>query len=491
MQLPARFCLLLLVPAALAACGSNSVAPACSGAKPSPACAPPGTPSLVAGGTVGPASPPPACQKLAVAPVYPQGQVQPLGTHKVGETVTFNVPAGAGSLSIISQAVDATSTITFRGTTIDNSVVPTNLIEPGGTKIYDDNLVPDAGMEATATVFYAGSSPVTGVLTIPNASPLLATSCAGLPPGSWSVTVNDFAYECFATKDPNCTGSNNTNSYAMSVLTRTGVAASTGTLDVAFYLVGANGLTPDTAIVDPHVKRLVSTLATLYAAAGICLGTVTFYDVPAWAKSRYANGIDASKEGPCDNLDQMFTLSQPGNTLNFFLVGLISSSQGSGGGQVVGIDGTIPGPTSLGGTVHSGAAVSAADLASGVCTGSLDLINCGSDRVAYIAAHEGGHWMGLYHPSESDGESFDPLQDTPTCGCEACAPVKQQSSCATAGKTPRPTTPTFVFPESCLTASGQCGGGDELMFWQLSEGIAQGKITGEQGQVMRSNSLVH
>jgi len=486
----------LAVALALQACGgSDSPAdagnPFCAASQPSPGCSPPGTPSLVAGGTVGPMTAPPngSCQKPVGTPSYPQGQVQDLGTHKVGEVLNFNVAQGAGSLSIISQAVNATASITFGGSSIDNTVVPTGLTEPNGTKIYDDLTAPDAGMEDLATVFYAGSSPATGAMTVPNASPLLASSCAGLPAGSWSVTVSDFAFDCFTNKDPNCTGANNTNTYAISVLTRSGVTPSTGTLDVAFYLVGAGSLTSATAILDVHVKRLVSSLSSLYAAAGLCLGTVTFYDVPAWAQSRYGTGIDADKEGPCDNLDQMFTLAQPGNTLNYFLVGQIAST--GTGGTVVGIDGTIPGPSAVGGTIHSGAAVSAADLSSGACTGGLDLINCGADRVAYIAAHEGGHWMGLYHPTEADGESFDPIHDTPTCGCEACATTKDLPNCATAGKTPRPAMPAFVFPESCLMSSGQCGGGDELMFWQLSEGIAQGRITSEQSQLMRSNPLVH
>lgn len=495
--------LTLLLGAALAvACGGDSSGgpdagpPAvCSATVASPSCSPPGTPNLVAGGMVGPSAAPSVCQKPHSTPSVRQssGLVQPLGTHKVGDVVSFNVPAGSGSLSIISQAINATDTITYKGRPLDNSVVPTTLLKPDGTLIYDDNVVPDAGMEETATVFYAASSPVTGVLTVPNATPLLSSTCVagGLPSGSWSVTVNDFAYECFLTNDPNCTGGNNTNTYDLSVLTRSGPTLATGTIDVAFYLVGAGGLTSAGAVVDPHVKRMVQTLSSIYASAGICLGAVTFYDVPAWAQSRYANGIDASDETPCGKLDQMFTLSQPGNTINFFLVGQISSTPG-GGGSVVGIDGTIPGPSGVGGTVHSGAAVSAADLSAGVCpvSGGLDLGGCGADRVAYIAAHEGGHWMGLYHPTEADGESFDPLRDTPGCSCEACAPPGERSNCATPGKT-RPANPAFVFPPSCTSQSGGCGGGDELMFWQLDGSVAKGKLSAEQGQVMRSNLLVH
>ena len=41
---------------------------------------------------------------------------------------------------------------------------------------------------------------------------------------------------------------------------------------------------------------------------------------------------------------------------------------------------------------------------------------CGADQVAYIAAHESGHYLGLYHTTEANAGIFDPLGDTPQCG---------------------------------------------------------------------------
>ena len=61
----------------------------------------------------------------------------------------------------------------------------------------------------------------------------------------------------------------------------------------------------------------------------------------------------------------MFTLSVAGNQLNFFLTGsFVTKSQGQV--RVAGIDGTIPGPSAFGGTIHSGAVVNGADLAGSV-----------------------------------------------------------------------------------------------------------------------------
>ena len=40
----------------------------------------------------------------------------------------------------------------------------------------------------------------------------------------------------------------------------------------------------------------------------------------------------------------------------------------------------------------------------------------GDEYTGIVFAHEVGHYLGLYHTSEQNGFSFDPLQDTPECG---------------------------------------------------------------------------
>ena len=174
----------------------------------------------------------------------------------------------------------------------------------------------------------------------------------------------------------------------------------------------------------------------------------------------------------------MFTLARAGNTLNFFLVGAITASN-SNGGQVVGIDGSIPGPSTLGGTIHSGAAVNGSNLGHGVCNpgAPIALGTCGADEVAYIAAHEGGHWMGLYHTTEAAGDTYDPLSDTATCPCTLCAQSAFRPKCGNG---------TDVSASDCVAAN-TCGGGDDLMFWQLESGTSKGKLSAQQAQVARAN----
>jgi hypothetical protein len=168
--------------------------------------------------------------------------------------------------------------------------------------------------------------------------------------------------------------------------------------------------------------------------------------------------------------------------MNLFLVqGLRDAS--SGGGQIVGIDGTIPGPSSLNGTVSSGAVVSASDLfgPQQACNpAAVNIAGCGPDRVAYIAAHETGHFLGLFHTTEQEGADFDPLTDTPKCPCTTCSSAP--ANCTLPGA-------PFMAADRCVSPPS-CGGGNNLMFWILQSGISSGYLSSQQAQVMRLNPLV-
>ncbi len=445
--------------------------------------------SIVSGGTISAPQPPAgACMKPVKPSALPGGQVQAFGTRTVGDSVSFNVPPGTGSVTLVEQAVDAGATVVFQGHVIENSAIPLNVITPDGIRIYDDNTCCDAdGGDPSAQypVYFGGGGPSTLALTIPNAAIALSAEYrdGGLPSGTWRMTVNDYAREC--ANDPSCTdGGSTAGTYDVTVLTKPGLPTS-GALDVGLYLVAtSSAFNNTTAPASPAIQRFVQTLSSYYAQVGVCVRKVTVYDVPAWAENQYGSNVDADKTGPCSALDQMLTLSQPANALNFFLVQSITASSLGAGQQVVGIDGTIPGPATIGGTIHSGAAVSLADLGSVGCTGSVDMTSCGPDRVAYIAAHEGGHFMGLFHTSESSGEFFDPLTDTGTCRCETCAPATKVGSCTRDG------TGTQVLPQNCRRTDGTCGGGDDLMFWLFDSSSAPGKLSPQQGQVMRLNPVV-
>jgi hypothetical protein len=447
---------------------------------------------------------PPACSRPISASALP-AQVLLHESHKTGDMVNFTVPPGTGSVTIVHQAQTANLQVVFKGQVVSNSAVPGILVMPDGGTAYNDNdpafappSSPDGGTDPSGLYsFFGGDSPSTGAFTVPNTTTSLG---AGVPAGSWSFQVNDYAYEC-ATQSGCSDGGALGNTYDVTVMAKPTPTGGTRTLDVAFYIVAnintraGQPLTAANAGSDPSVKRMLSTFTGIYAAANITVGTVAFYDVPAAAVTRFGTNVNADLTGPCDELDQMLLLSSahPGNTINLFLVQSITSKS-TAGGSVVGIDGTIPGPSSLSGTVHSGAAVSLADLFSGTanCIPGGTSLYCGADSVAYIAAHEAGHFLGLFHTTEQDGRDFDPLTDTPKCPCIPCASSTDLPRCTTGGTS---SNPIFLTASQCSGPSARpaCtgAGGDNLMFWQLSAGVSVGTISPQQAAVMALSPAVH
>jgi hypothetical protein len=444
---------------------------------------------------------PPAMCSAAVClrPVVPSSLSAPqliaFGPQAVGNKLSFNVPANTGSITIVQQAISAGLNITYQGSVLDNSAVPDQLRFPDGGLAYDDinqsdPASPDGGVEpANHYAYFGGGTPSTGTFTIPNTSTSVA---AGVPSGNnWSFLVNDYAFEC--TKISGCSsGTSSADTYDVSVLLRPLPQGSN--LDVNFYIVAnatnstGQPFTAANAPADLAVKRMLKTFGSLYLAAGINLRIVNFYDTSAADRSRFGTHINADKIGPCDELDQMMLLSaaHPGNTMNLFLVQSITSNSPSQGGTIVGIDGTIPGPSSYSGTVHSGAAVSLADLFQGVCGPNTDPSNCGADAVAYISAHETGHFLGLFHTTELTGDYFDPIADTAKCPCLSCATTSDLPNC----QKHTSSSPTLS-ADRCNGSPPNCGGADNLMFWQLySTNISKGKLTAQQAAVMQLNPLV-
>jgi hypothetical protein len=116
--------------------------------------------------------------------------------------------------------------------------------------------------------------------------------------------------------------------------------------------------------------------------------------------------------------------------------------------------------------------------------GGVDTSGCGADVVAYIAAHETGHFLGLFHTTESSGDYFDPIADTAKCPCMNCSTTTDRAKCT------KPDSTGPLLQANLCVVSGSCGGGDNLMFWQLYGGISKGTLSPQQASVMRINPLL-
>ena len=152
-------------------------------------------------------------------------------------------------------------------------------------------------------------------------------------------------------------------------------------------------------------------------------------EVVGAAASRFAVIEDQAEVG------ELFRMSAGAArpAINLFL---ISSSP-----VFLGIAGGIPGSMAVHGTRASGVALSFDDLSSAVMSGFP------IEFLSVVLAHEVGHFTGLFHTSEMDGTSLEPLPDTGVCDLSRDANA-----------------------DGMLTFDECSGlGGDNIMFWGVSD----------------------
>jgi hypothetical protein len=346
-------------------------------------------------------------------------------------TYTFSVASGSGGWTIIAQGP---------GTGL--GIV--KIVDPTGTTLWDWNNqpAPSTATADTALVFAPFVDQGTFAYTFPNT----ATS-SGVPPvtaGSWSVTL----------------GSNAPGNVTTEILQKNLTAATGRKIDVDFWVV-SNSYTASSLQSAPGwmggtgTSSVIASLNTGWGHAGIALATVTYHDVSSTLKSSYAT-IDSTQSGICVGLNELFQLavSQAGTAqnqtgVNFFLVDTISGN----GGNILGIDGAIPGPGGANGTPVSGAIA------------ALDLTDPGG--MGHILAHEGGHFLGLFHTTEIPASgatttSYDPITDSP--GCAAATMTSNPAAC-----------PDYAY----------------MMFPSITPGQNTMTVSPEEGTVMRAAPSVY
>ncbi len=173
------------------------------------------------------------------------------------------------------------------------------------------------------------------------------------------------------------------------------------TLLVDLVFVGVDGLDATTAQTDANFQTALDTFLGDWSAAGVDVA-VSYVDFEG--DSAAFTVIEVSDDDASE-LGALFETASPFNdrVVTFFFVTDIANTT-AGGATILGIAAGPPGAASLSRTSKSGVAIATLDLA----TAPTD--------VGRVMAHEGGHFLGLFHTTEKDGSQTDPLDDTPECG---------------------------------------------------------------------------
>lgn len=229
----------------------------------------------------------------------------------------------------------------------------------------------------------------------------------------------------------NFTASRRATSFKLTYRTGT---PSTSTLDVQAYITG-------TAYTTSQVQSALNVLKDVYEGAGLMIELKT----PITVSGSQYTVVDIDFT---DSTTSALVSQGAANAVNLFFAEDLSAD---GAGGLLGIASGIPGSIGITGS-YNGVLVG---LEAHRSNNSLD-----TQLLGETAAHEMGHWLGLFHTTESNGASFDPLDDTPECSSS---------------------NPSVT---NCYSL-----GGDNLMFWQASQSIRQTKLTSDQIHVITNSPI--
>ncbi|MES2644666.1 MAG: hypothetical protein V4850_34580 [Myxococcota bacterium] len=189
-------------------------------------------------------------------------------------------------------------------------------------------------------------------------------------------------------------------SVTCSAVYRTQPVEADPTVNIHLVFVGVDGIAAglNAAEGETTMAGVMDQVTAMWAGGGLSVGTVTYTDFDG----------DVDKYTVVDGDEELGTLFRTvdaagDRSITFFFVQEITDDEGA---TILGLAGGPPGTAAVGGTSKSGVVVTTASFESDPA------------EVARIMAHEGGHFLGLFHTTEKDGSESDPLGDTPECASD-------------------------------------------------------------------------
>lgn len=208
--------------------------------------------------------------------------------------------------------------------------------------------------------------------------------------------------------------------------------------DVDAYLVGGGGWSTSGGV-PRQLQRAIDDANAILATVGLSIGEVRVHSVVGRLRRDFQvlEG-EAPPLGAPPELPALYRLSAGARrpSIHVFFVRMIDGAAGIASG--------IPGPHAIHGTGASGVAI------------AVDVIP--DELLGGVLVHEVGHFMGLFHTSEADGSTSEPLTDTPECRSDRDANGDG-----------------FLTPDECGDAASN------VMFWA---GL-HAALSPQQGTIMR------
>ena len=239
---------------------------------------------------------------------------------------------------------------------------------------------------------------------------------------------------------------------AVKAIIKTAPVDALGTINLNLFFVGLANLNANSAPTDQRFRSIIDDVRHIYAQQNITIGSLRYIDITGADATTYRD-LQDSDLGALMKLSNNSLAQQ--NAANIFFVHTIIGGGIGGGFIILGESAGIPGNPFLG-TTGSGLAVTTADFPNGL-----------SD-IGLTWAHEMGHWLGLFHTTESRGTDFDPLPDTPECG--SARDINGDG---------------LVDPAECVGY-----GADNIMFWTNFSSMRPSVLTPHQQYVMLRNPVV-